>query len=412
MANEIDVKKFFSNLIEERNADLEKAEAELDELEKKNETAETEEELQEISTKAEELKAKIADLKAKLAEAEAQLAELDKPAKADDKPAEERNLKQIIEKRGANNMNENKNVYETPEYRNAWLKKLQGNELNEVEERSMGSTNVAVIPTDTLNKIITKAKAIAPLMDEITLLHIAGNVKIGIEGVVNDATIHTENGTITSSADTVLSVSLGAYEIVKLVSISATVKTMAVPAFEEWLTEQIARKIAEKIEGYIVNGTGSSQPKGVDKETYTDKSNAVKFASATAVTYDEIVTMISLLPQRHNANAKFYMNRKTLWGQVAKVKDDSKYPIFNQLNNTIMGYPIVNSDEFADGVIFFGDMKCYYGNLSQDIKVESSEQSGFRSNSIDYRGTALFDGKVADTTGLIKGANILSTTGA
>ena len=405
MANEIDVKSFFSSLIEERKADIENAEKELDELEKKNETAETEEELQSIGTKAEELKTKIADLKAKLAEAEAQLAELDNPAPAeDDKPAE-RNLKQIIEERGAKKMDEIKNVYETKEYRNAWLKRLQGNPLNEVEMRSVGSNNVDVIPTDTLNKIITKAKAIAPLMDEITLLHIAGNVKIGIEGTVNDASLHAQNATITPSGDTVLSVSLGAYEIVKLVSISATVKTMAVPAFEEWLTEQIARKIAEKIEGYIVNGTGSSEPKGVNAETYVAGTNAVKFASATAVTYDEIVTMISLLPQRHNANAKFYMNRKTLWGQVAKVKDDSKYPVFNQLNNTIMGYPVVNSDEYADGEIFFGDMKCYYGNLSQDIKVESSEQSGFRNNAIDYRGTALFDGKVADTTGLIKGAS-------
>ena len=405
MSNEIDVKSFFSNLIEERKADIENAEKELDELEKKNETAETEEELQSIGTKAEELKTKIADLKAKLAEAEAQLAELDNPAPAeDDKPAE-RNLKQIIEERGAKKMDEIKNVYETKEYRNAWLKRLQGNPLNEVEMRSVGSNNVDVIPTDTLNKIITKAKAIAPLMDEITLLHIAGNVKIGIEGTVNDASLHAQNSTINPSGDTVLSVSLGAYEIVKLVSISATVKTMAVPAFEEWLTEQIARKIAEKIEGYIVNGTGSSEPKGVNAETYVAGTNAVKFASATAVTYDEIVTMISLLPQRHNANAKFYMNRKTLWGQVAKVKDDSKYPVFNQLNNTIMGYPVVNSDEYADGEIFFGDMKCYYGNLSQDIKVESSEQSGFRNNAIDYRGTALFDGKVADTTGLIKGAS-------
>jgi HK97 family phage major capsid protein len=153
----------------------------------------------------------------------------------------------------------------SPEYRSAWLKRMMGKELDEVEQRSIAASGVAgAIPTQTSEKIFTKIREMAPLLDEVTLLHVAGNVNFAVEGTNNDAALHTENAELTAQADTLVTVSLGGYEITKLVRISKTVQTMSINAFEGWLADLIAENIANKIEYYLIMGNGSSQPKGID----------------------------------------------------------------------------------------------------------------------------------------------------
>ena len=43
---------------------------------------------------------------------------------------------------------------------------------------------------------------------------------------------------------------------------------MSIPAFEGWLINMLAESLSEKIEDLIINGTGTSQPKGHRKGQY------------------------------------------------------------------------------------------------------------------------------------------------
>ena len=86
-------------------------------------------------------------------------------------------------------------------------------------------------------------------------MNVNGAVKFAIEGTVTSADMHTENATITASTDTLVEVELSTYEITKLVQISASVKTMTIPAFEAWLVLQLAEAIAMKIEALAVSYT-------------------------------------------------------------------------------------------------------------------------------------------------------------
>ena len=294
------------------------------------------------------------------------------------------------------------------EYRSAWLKNLQGATLTAAEERAMTSaTAVGVIPTETQNKIITKIKEIAPLLNKIELLHVAGNVSFVVEGVVNDADAHEENAEATGAEDTTVEVNLTGFEIIKLVTISAKVKTMAINAFEEWLVNQLGRKVAEKIEAWIIAGTGTKQPKGIaNAVSWVEGENMVTFAGAQA-TPEEMTEVISLLPSRHAREAEFVMSRKTFWGKVMPARDDKTMPIVNGEGAgeyKIFGYPVTLSDFVTTGEFYFGNPKMIVGNLADDIEVVSSEQSNFRKNAIDYRGTAIFDCQVADGAAFVKGA--------
>lgn len=302
---------------------------------------------------------------------------------------------------------------DSKEYRDAWLKRLMGKELNEVEKRSVAATNVAgAIPTMTYDTIFDKIVQTAPLLNEVTLLRVAGNVNFAVEGTNNAAAIHTENGEVTPAADTLVTVSLAGYEIVKIVRISATVQTMSINAFETWLTDMLAEAVARVIENYIINGSGSSEPKGVAQaQTWSDGTNGVDWAS-TKPTYAELVELVSYLPGGFARGAKFLMNHKTFWGDVQAIRDDGKAPIVREDAGgyRIMGFPVIFSDYVADGDIYLGNFKKIVANLSQDIKVDSSAASGFVYNAIDYRGAAIFDCDVAIGTAFVKGEATLSNS--
>jgi len=292
------------------------------------------------------------------------------------------------------------------EYRTAFFKKLQGKELTASEQRAIDSSDVpGAIPTETVNEVIRKLKQLVPLLNEVTLLHVKGNVSFCVEGTKNAATLHTENASISASDDTLVTVSLAGYEIVKLIRISKTVKTMSIGAFESWLVDMITESIGEKIEDYLVNGTGSSQPQGIEKaNTWVNNSTGITWAGGSLADVD-ITKTIGLLPGGYDRNAKFLMSKKTLWTNVMPIRDDSKSPIVKEdagKGFLIHGYPVLLSDKVTAGVIYFGDYKKVVANLAEDVNVESSAHSGFGSNAIDYRGTCIFDSKVALGEAIVK----------
>lgn len=325
----------------------------------------------------------------------------------------------IIESRKENKPMEFENmrpdeVRGTEEYRSAFLKSLQGKPLNDMEKRvnEMATTDVAgVIPTMTQQKIFSKLTQYAPLLSEITLLQVPGNVTFAIEGTNNAAAKHAENAAATPAADTMLSVSLAGYEIIKVLRISKTVQAMAISAFETWLVDILGKNIAAKIGGYIVYGDGDGDPKGIDyAATWTDGTNAVDWAS-TSPTPAELVELVGYLKGGYHRNAKFLMNSKTFWSRIVAVQDNSKYKILTDDYQRLLGYPVLLDDNVLDDDIFFGDYSFVVGNLSQNITVDRSAESGFLYNSIDYRGTAIFDCDIAIADAFVKAAPTL-TAGA
>lgn len=288
---------------------------------------------------------------------------------------------------------------ESPEYRSVFLRTLMGQEVS-IEERSNTgmdsgtSSGGYAIPTHTLNRIIENMVQVAPMIGEIDLMHIPGNICIAVEGTRNAAAIHTEATAITAQDDTLVRIQLGGYEIVKLVPISAKLDLMSIDAFETWIVNNLSRSIAEVVEDYIINGSGSSQPKGVDySNTWVDTTNAVDWAS-TAPTAAELIELMGYLNGAYISNAKWLMNWKTFMQEVFSLRDDKNEPVVRHEGGKyfIFGFPVVFSSKCDDDDIFFGDyFECVKGNFAQDITVEADKSSGFRYNTVDYRGTCLFD---------------------
>ena len=282
----------------------------------------------------------------------------------------------------------------TPEYRSAWLKNLRRIPLTDAEKRAYANasgTGAEVVPTQTANEIISKVKKLAPMLNEVTLLHVKGAVKFVVEGTNNDAAIHTENAAITPDADTLTTVTLSGYEIVKMVQISDTVMTMSIAAFESWIVDMLAEAIARKVEDFFINGTGTSQPKGIDKANTWGETNSVTVANTGALTAANVQTLIGLLPSGYDRNGKFVMNKKTLFTDFMPLQDNSKNHIVTVQNNAyfVYGYPVLLSDYVADHEAFLGDFKKVCANLAESINVKNAYD--IDTNSYKYSGIAIFD---------------------
>jgi len=303
---------------------------------------------------------------------------------------------------------EGKNMYDvkTPEYRDLWLRNLQGN-LNEEEKRAYTSSTTNAVPTLVSDKFFEKMKKLAPMLSEITLLRVAGAIKFVAEGTRNTADAkHTENSVNSPAADTTVSVSLGGYEFLKIIQISRTAKLMSIDAFEDWLVNMLAGDIARSIDDYIINDATN----GIAAITWTTYNQIVE----KTYTYGKVCDLIALLPAAYDAEAKFLVNKKTLYGVVAKITDSNGSPIFvpdtvSGIGGRLMGYPVVVDDYVAGAnqSLYLGKFTDVVGNLSEDIHVDADESAGFQSNSIMYRGVAVFDSKPAKDDAIVR---LVSTT--
>lgn len=311
----------------------------------------------------------------------------------------------ILEKEGKEMNEERKNVVETAEFRSAFLKKLQGKKLNEVEERTLTSAQEsagAAIPTTTQNLIMEKLEASAPLLNEIELMRVNGNVSFAVEADATDANIHAEGATITEDGDVLIPVVLGTNEITKYITVSKTVANMSVDAFEKWLTNMLAKRIARKITKLIISGTGENQPKGIEKANAWDETNSITVAAEGKLTEDNVTSLTALLPGGYDANAKWLMSKKTLLSDFRPLQNKSKNDVFVKENGKyyVEGYEVMLDDSVTLHEAYLGDFKMYAGNLGEDVSVDTDKM--LSKNSFEFLGSANFDGKPAIGEAFVK----------
>lgn len=287
------------------------------------------------------------------------------------------------------------------EYRSAWLKTLQGKALTENEQRAYSTaagSALPAIPESTANEIIKKMYEVAPILQRCKIFHVPGNFKFAVEGANNDAAIHQENKAITVAADSLGSVSLTGYEIVKLVKASRATVNMTIAAFESYIVEIIAEAIARKIENFIFVGTGSNQPGGVaqgGKGTNGAYTAGTDMVETSAVTEANITAVYGMLASGYEHNAVWAMSKATFFADFYALMNKSKNNLIEFANGRyyIMGCEVYFTGSLAAGVSYLGDFSYIVGNYSQDIAVVKSEHSGLATNSVDYLGSCVFDSK-------------------
>ena len=265
-------------------------------------------------------------------------------------------------------------------YRSAWLKTLQGKPLTDDEKRAYSTaanSGLPIIPETTANQIIKKMYEVAPILQRCKIFHVPGNFKFAIEGTNDEAALHTENAAITAASDSLGSVSLTGYEIVKLVKASRACSEMALSAFESYIVEVIAESVARRIEKYIFTGTGTNQPGGVKTAgkgasgAYADGTDQITVGKTASLTEENVIALYGLLGDGYERNAVWCMNKATFFSDFFPLMNKSKNNVIEFANGKyyIMGAEVYFTGSLAAHEAYLGDFSYIIGNYSQDKLV-------------------------------------------
>lgn len=304
------------------------------------------------------------------------------------------------------------NIFESAEYRNAFYKTMLGQKLNDVETRTFNqameqqeaehradafnttTNSPAVLPTQTLNEVIKKARTMGGLISHVRNFNIPTNISVPIGTPSTKAQWHTEGATVDSESLQTTSVQFAGYEIIKVFSISAAAKKMTVQAFESYLINELTNCVMEAIADALINGTGNGQGTGLDTGITWDETNSLNLTGD----YTDFTKALAKLKRGYASGAKFAMNNATLYNKVYSLVDGNKRPIFiadpkNESVGRILGKEVVIDDNIADDTIILGNFQYMGYNMPQGVMVEVSRESSFKSGLVDYRAMAIADTK-------------------
>ena len=274
-------------------------------------------------------------------------------------------IAEFKEERGQEDMEKRYNA-ESVEYRNAFLKKLLGEKLNEVEERAYTHTTEntgAVLPAELQNKIYSTMEEKHPLLQDIQILRtgavlsiakhvsiVAGDAKAVAEGVAND-----------DEENEFVNVTLSGKDFSKHIDFSYRLGKMAIPAFEEYLVTEIGNRL------------GSAMAEDVVAQIKTDMATANKLDTAGAFDVTHVLSGLSKLKQV--GRVIVYVNNATLYGSIATAEGaKEKLTFLNNLQDNvsaqIIGKAIKEEDALAEGEILIIDPQQFIYNVVQDVMIE------------------------------------------
>lgn len=295
----------------------------------------------------------------------------------------------------------------------AYIRKTCGGEV--IEERAgeqnltMGN-NGAVIPTTIANRIINTARDICPIFERATRYHAKGTIKIPKWSKANgthDITVgyHEEFTELVADTGKFTSVDLGGYMVGALTLIGKSVANNADVDVVGFVVAEMARKIAEFIEGELLTGSGNKAAEGA-----LNTANVKEAASGTNVTADELIDLQSGIKQVFQKDACWIMNSDT-YTKVKKLKDNNgRYLLQDDITGEfpyrLLGKPVFLSDnmpkmEAGSKAILYGDLSGLSVNMRENIQLQILIEKYATQHALGFVAWFEFDSKVTDEQKLI-----------
>jgi HK97 family phage major capsid protein len=286
---------------------------------------------------------------------------------------------------------EAKPAYETraarmaaPEYReafNAWLRSPEGvagispehrSMLNEYRAQSIATNSAGgfLVPTGFRANLVEALKAFGGVRGEsgATVLTTDSGNALPIP-TANDTTqtgeLVAENTAVTPQDIAFNNVTLNAYKYSsKSVLISFELLQDSAINLESYVNGALATRLARIHNTHFTTGTGSSQPQGV----VTAASAGKTAASATAITYSEVLDLIHSVDRAHRKGGKFMFNDAVLKA-IKQLADSQGRPLWMPSvregdQDMFLGYPYVINQDMAtiatgNKTMLFGDFQYY-----------------------------------------------------
>ena len=259
-------------------------------------------------------------------------------------------------------------VYETEEYRSAFLKNLLGLQMNEAEKRAFVHTTEntgQVVPKELQNKIYSLMEESHPILKDVNVLK-TGTVISIVKHVsidAGDAKNVKEGEANEDEENTFVNVSLTGEDISKHVDFSYRLGKLSIPAFENYLVKEIGDRIGSQWAKNIVAQ--------IKKDLHAD--NKLKTAVTGSLELDDVLKALAEL--KSVGRTYIYTTNKAFYGAIARMKDPDREISFipdyhNSIIGQLLGVGIKQEDAVAEDEILILDPTKYTENVVQPLLIE------------------------------------------
>lgn len=236
--------------------------------------------------------------------------------------------------------------------------------------------NGAVIPETIANKIIEKVTELSPLYAKATKYPGKGTLNIPYaDSSADDITVAyaTEFTDLESHSSKFATIQLTGYLYGALTKISRSLLNNSDFNLTQWVINHMADKVAKWIDKELINGT-TSKISGV-AGSYDSTNMKLTLAKKSRVTSDELISLQEMIPDVYQAGALWVMAKSTRTA-IRKLKDGQgnyllQRDFTNPANYTLLGKPVYLSEN-APALGTAGNLAIMYGDFS-GLAVKEAE---------------------------------------
>ena len=233
------------------------------------------------------------------------------------------------------------NFTNSVEYRTAFMNNVMRGaampKFQNADQNTLTTDVGTVIPEVLVSKIIAKAETVGQIYAKVTKTHYKGGVTIPTQNVKPVASWVAEGQGSDKQKTTTGSITFTWHKLRCAISMSLETETMTLDIFESTFVAQVSEAMIKAIEEAIFNGNGTSQPKGILKET-PGAGKALSVANGSKIDYEFLLKCEAAVDEEYDNGAEWYMSKKTFYEDVLSITDQAGQPIA-RVNVGINGKP-------------------------------------------------------------------------
>lgn len=210
----------------------------------------------------------------------------------------------------------------------------------------------------------------------------------------------TENKAIATTSADFGEVQLTPFRLNAIIYTSRELFDDSAIAIFDVLRRRFADRVRDEENRVFINGNGTTQPKGIDQETFRTVS------AGSALAPDHLTSAYWKLPEVFRQNARWLINSRCM--EHLENKKDSNgqflYPSLQAEVKTLKGKPILVTDYVASSKIFFGDVSYYYVGDRQQVTMDVTTEAGntWEKYQVGLRLIERVDGETALTNAFVE----------
>lgn len=311
-------------------------------------------------------------------------------------------------------------VRASAEYRSAWLRSIavdaEGNhifgELNEAEQRAftfMTTNTTAVVPVETQNRIVDRLRHEAPMLDDATISAITNGFAIPVRTAIaaGDAAVVGQAAANEDEQDTFVLITMTGVDIKKHAVMTRRMQFQSIDAFEDWLVEDISKRITVAKERVIIARLDGSAPATGESVNANVKIDAGNVMSGNTVTYSDAVIRSIMAKIDEPGQVVVYANRYTIFNGLAGIEDGAGHKAFIMtpqddptIKGVIYGAVVKEDVNLANNVAYFGVRGAVKANNFAPLEVTPAIEPK-TANRI-FTGSEIFDAGLENPKAFVK----------